>query len=234
MEKEIWKRATRPAFWQGYFRWYEQWMAHSHYHDRIVKAITSVAESSWRILDIGAGNGVLSKPLVQMGCEVTALEPSSAMRNLLREKLEEDNSPDIHIERRPWEKVPCKSVQNYDLVLACNSLHLSQIGFASALEKVFAAKPKSVVVVTEFFSPEISIPIRCSNYYMEYARIELIGNAFAYHSKEEALEHWSANTGRHPDTWERDEIKQKLVNRDNHLWMDDSALVGLFCWKKMQ
>ena len=234
MEKEIWKRAKTPAFWQGYFRWYQQWMSHSHYHDRIVKAITSVAEPSWRILDIGAGNGVLSRPLVRMGCEVTALEPSSAMRNLLREKLEEDNSHGIHIDRRPWEKVPCKGVKNYDLVLACNSLHLTQIGFTSALAKVFATEPKRVIVATEFFSPEISIPTRCGNYYMDYARIELVGSAFAYHSEGEALEHWSANTGLRPDIGERDEIKQKLVKRGNHLWLDDSALVGLFSWRATQ
>jgi len=209
-------------------------MAHSHYHDGIVKTITSMARPSWRVLDIGAGNGVLSRPLARMGCEVTALEPSAAMRHLLRQKVEEDGSHGMHVDRRTWEKVPCKAFEGYDLVLACNSLHLTQMGFAPALAKVFAAKPKRVVVVTEFFSPEIRIPMRSGDYYMEYARIGQVGSAFAYHSVNEASEHWSANKGRRPDTWERDQIKHKLVNRGNHLWMDDSALVGLFCWKAFQ
>jgi len=208
-------------------------MAHSHYHDGIVKTITSIARPTWRVLDIGAGNGVLSTPLARMGCKVTALEPSSAMRHLLRQAAA-NQCHGIHIDTRTWETVPCKAFRDYDLVLACNSLHLTQIGFAPALAKVFAARPKRVVVVTEFFSPEIRIPTRSGNYYIEYARIEQVGSAFAYHSLDEALEHWSANTGRRPDTWERAEINWKLVNRGNHLWIEDSAFVGVFCWKAFQ
>jgi SAM-dependent methyltransferase len=235
MEKQIWKRATTPAFWQEYSRWYRQWMAHSHYHDRIIDTVTAMASPTWRVLDIGAGNGVLSKPLARMGCEVTALEPSSAMRNLLREDSHGDQAHDgMRIDGRRWETVPCEAFQCYDLVLACNSLHLAQIGFGPALAKVFATKPKRVVVVTELISPEIRIPLQSGNYAMPYARIEQTSSAFAYHSVPEAFEHWSANNGRRPDTWERDEIKQKLIRRGDHLWMDDSALVGMFFWKPLQ
>lgn len=230
MEKSIWKRATTPSFWQGYVPWYQQWMAHSHYHDGIVKTITSMARPTWRVLDIGAGNGVLSRPLAQMGCAVTALEPSSAMKHLLRQEAA-DQCDGMYIDGRRWEAVRCEAFRGYDLILACNSLHLTQIGFAPALAKVFASKPKRIVVVTEFFSPEIKIPARSGNYYMAYARIEQVGSSFAYHSQDEAMEHWSANTGRRPDTWEKAEIKSKLVGRGDHLWMADAAFVGVFCWK---
>ncbi len=234
MEKEIWKKATTPSFWQGYSRWYQQWIAHSRYHDGIVKTITSLAASTWRVLDIGAGNGVLSRPLARMGCQVTALEPSSAMRRLLRQKMEQDGCQGMQIDGRTWDAVPSETFRDYDLVLACNSLHLTGVGFSPALAKVFAVKPKCVLVITELFSPEIRIPVRSANYYMHYARIEKTGSAFAYHSVNEAMEHWSANNGRRPDTWERDEIKQKLVKREDMHWMDDSALVGVFCWRALQ
>ena len=158
MEKTIWKRATTPCFWQGYVRWYQQWMAHSHYHDGIVNTITSMARPTWRVLDIGAGNGVLSRPLARMGCEVTALEPSPAMRDLLGREARADRCDGMHIDERRWETVRCEAFRDYDLILACNTLHLTQIGFAPALAKVFAAEPKSVLVVTEFFSSEIRIP----------------------------------------------------------------------------
>ncbi len=194
--------------------------------------MTFMARPTWRVLDIGAGNGVLSMPLARMGCEVTALEPSSAMRHLLRQAA--DRSHGMHTDMRRWETVPCEAFRGYDLILACNSLHLTQIGFTPALAKVFATEPKRVVVVTEFVSPEIRIPIRLRNYYMEYGRIEQVDSSFAYHSVDEALEHWSANNGKPPDTWKCDEIKQKLVNRGDHLWIEDSAFVGIFCWKAFQ
>lgn len=195
--------------------------------------MTFMARPTWRVLDIGAGNGVLSRPLARMGCKVTALEPSSAMRHLLRQAAA-DRSHGIHIDRRRWETVPCEAFRGYDLILACNSLHLTQIGFTPALAKVFATEPKRVVVVTEFVSPEIRIPARFGNYYMEYGRIEQVDSSFAYHSTDEALEHWSANTGRRPDTWERAEINWMLANRGDHLWIEDSAFVGVFCWKAFQ
>jgi SAM-dependent methyltransferase len=233
MEKQIWKRATTPAFWQGYFRWYQQWMAHSRYHERIARTLTTLAKPSWQVLDIGAGNGVLSRPLAHMGCEVTALEPSSAMRHLLREQTRKDSSHSVKIDGRPWEQVPCRAFRGYDLILACNSLHLTRIGFTPALSKVFATQAKRVVVVTELFSPEIRIPLRRGNYALQYVRVEKIGNGFAYHSVNEAFEHWAANNGRRPDIREKDDIAQKLVKRGDHLWMDDTALVGLFCWNAM-
>ena len=231
MEERIWKRAARLDFWQEYSRWYRQWIAHSHYHDSIVKTITAIAKPLWRVLDIGAGNGVLSRPLAQMGCEVTAMEPSSAMRHLLRQEAAADECQTIHIERRRWETVGIEEVGGHDLIVACNSLHLTQIGFVPALAKAFAAKPKWVVAITEFFSPEIKIQARYGNYYMVYARIEKIGNPFAYHSPGEAMEHWSTNNGRRPDIWEKAEITSQLVRRGDHWWMADAAAVGLFCWK---
>jgi hypothetical protein len=234
MEQSIWKRATTPSFWEGYVRWYQQWMTHSHYHEGIVKTITSMARPTWRILDIGAGNGILSRPLAQMGCEVTALEPASAMRHLLRQEAAADQCHGMHIDGRRWEAVRCEAFRGYDLILACNSLHLTQIGFSPALAKIFATKPKRIVVVTEFFSPEIRLPVRSGHYCLEYARIENVGSSFAYHSQDEAMEHWSANTGRRPDIWEKAEIKSKLVRREGHLWMADSAFVGVFCWKAFQ
>jgi SAM-dependent methyltransferase len=233
MEQSIWKRAATPSFWQGYVPWYQQWMAYSHYHDGIIKTITSIARPPWRVLDIGAGNGVLSRPLVQMGCEVTALEPSSAMRDLLEQEAAYQ-CDGMHIDERSWEAIRCEALCGYDLILACNSLHLTQIGFLPALAKIFASEPKRVVVVTEFFSSEIRIPVRSGNYRMAYARIEEVESSYGYHSRDEAVEHWSANTGRHPGLWEKAEIKSKLVRRGDHWWMADSALVGLFCWKAFQ
>jgi len=230
MEKQIWKRARTLSFWEDYSRWYRQWMDHTDYHDCIINAVTSMAKPKWRVLDIGAGNGILSRPLAGKGCEVTAMEPSPAMRGLLREEIKAEDAQAVSIDRRSWEAASCGTLRDYDLILACNSLHLSQIGFRPALAKIFATRPEYVMVVTEFFSPDIRIPFRSGGYQLQYGRVEKMNSAFAYHSVEEAIAHWCANNGRQPDTREEEQIKKNLVRVGDHLWMDDSALVGVFFW----
>jgi 2-polyprenyl-3-methyl-5-hydroxy-6-metoxy-1,4-benzoquinol methylase len=42
-------------------------MEHNNYHERIVEVLSSMVKPDWRILDIGAGNGMLSLPLCAMG-----------------------------------------------------------------------------------------------------------------------------------------------------------------------
>jgi len=83
MEQTICRKTATVGFWDGYARWYKLWMEHNHYHDRIIGMLTEHVAPGWRVLDIGSGNGVLSLPLCAIGCEVTALEPSVGMRNLL-------------------------------------------------------------------------------------------------------------------------------------------------------
>ncbi len=61
---------------------------------------------------------------------------------------------------------------------------------------------------------------------MEYARIEQAASFFAYHSQDEAMQHWSANTGRRPDIWEKAEIKSDLVRRGDQLSMSAKKAPG--------
>ena len=43
----------------------------------------TMVSHGWRVLDIGAGSGILSLPLCAIGCDGTAMEPSIGMRSLL-------------------------------------------------------------------------------------------------------------------------------------------------------
>ena len=45
--------------------------------------LTTMVSPGWRVLDMGAGSGILSLPRCTIGCEVTAMEPSIGMRSLL-------------------------------------------------------------------------------------------------------------------------------------------------------
>ena len=81
MAKTICKKAASVP--DGYAPWYKLWMEHKNYHDRIIHALTTMVSPGWRVLDMGAGSGILSLPRCTIGCEVTAMEPSIGMRSLL-------------------------------------------------------------------------------------------------------------------------------------------------------
>ena len=67
MERAICKRVATVRFWDGYARWYKLWMEHTQYHQRIIEVLLAMTEKDWRVLDIGAGNGILSIPLYVRG-----------------------------------------------------------------------------------------------------------------------------------------------------------------------
>ena len=66
---------NRPAtvdYWDGNAKWHKLWVEHNAYHNKIIQLLTTFVQPGWKVLDIGAGNGVLSLPLCAIGCRVTA------------------------------------------------------------------------------------------------------------------------------------------------------------------
>lgn len=91
--------------------------------DGLERAAAMQLASGMKVLDIGSGPGVLAIPLAKRGCQVTAVEPSEAMRSLLQKHMEEQQ---IHIRILPytWETVPEGELEQYDLVIASYSLFM--------------------------------------------------------------------------------------------------------------
>ncbi|MEW6067168.1 MAG: class I SAM-dependent methyltransferase [Nitrospirota bacterium] len=230
-EKTICRRAATVQFWDSYARWYKLWMAHNNYHGRIIEVLTTMVKPGWKVLDIGAGNGVLALPLSAVGCDVTALEPSTGMRSLLYEEAFGRGIDWITVDERRWEDIPCFELKDYDLIMACNSLHLTEMGFAQAIEKTFYAKPKNIFVVTELGSPEIKVKWQYGDYKMVFTKCYETESSFAYHTMDEVFEHWSYKKGRmlYPD--EEQDIKSMLTIEDCHLWIKDTAYVGMYWWE---
>jgi ubiquinone/menaquinone biosynthesis C-methylase UbiE len=232
MEKTICKRAATVNFWDMYAKWYKLWIEHTNYHNRIIEVLTEMVKPGWKILDIGAGNGVLSLPLCAIGCDVIAIEPSVGMRSLLYENSFYRSIDWIKVDERRWEDMPIFELNNYDLIIACNSLHLTEIGFSQALQKIFQAKPANVFIITELGSPEIKVQWRYENYTMLFTKCYATESSFAYHSMDEVFEHWTIKKGDLLSIDEKLDIKSKLVIEDDHLWIKETAYVGMYWWSR--
>jgi SAM-dependent methyltransferase len=84
-----------------------------------------------RVLDIGAGTGTLSVPLAAHGCDVTAVEPSPAMGEILKEYQQEQKTREITLIPKRWEDVTLGELgEPFDAVIASYSLMVTDIGDA--------------------------------------------------------------------------------------------------------
>lgn len=140
-----------------------------------------MVQPRWNVLDIGAGSGILSLPLCAIECDVTALEPSAAMRSLLYEESFKRGIDWIKVNDGRWEDFQVCETGKNDLIMACNSLHLTQMGFEKALEKIFEAEPRNVFLVTELGSPEIKVKWQYGDYKMLFSKNYETESSFAYH-----------------------------------------------------
>lgn len=219
------------AYWDGYSQWYKLWFEHNNYHDAVLETLMEMVKPGWKVLDVGAGNGVLSLPLCAIGCEVSALEPSAGMRKLLYKEANRRGIDWIRVDNRRWEEFHDFSAE-FNLIIACNSLHLMPLGKDHSLKRIFSLKPTNVFVVSEIPFENAKRQIYFDDYTRTFTKKKAIESSFAYHSIAEAIEHWSYKNRRTPGPCEEREIRTKLIWKHNHFWMQDMASVHMYWWTR--
>jgi protein-L-isoaspartate O-methyltransferase len=122
--------------------------------DRVSATLDALSLSpDARVLDVGAGPGVLTVPIASRTAHVTAVEPSEGMMTVLREYMKDKGIETIRCVQKRWEDVADGDLEPpYDLVLASFSLGMPDVG--AAIEKMNAASSGRVCLIWHAGEPQ--------------------------------------------------------------------------------
>jgi len=219
-------------FWNGNSRWYRLWVEHTNYHEPILHQLMQRIQPHWRILDIGAGNGVLTFPLAALGCTVTAIEPSAAMRRLFFENAWRWGIGHVAVDDRSWDDFADAPHEQYDLALACNSLHACGNDQEAAFQRLLTLKPRNVFVVTEKDSGQVSNAAAHHGYALRWVNEYEMQSPHVYHSLDEAYEHWHFMSELGVAGFDMRQFAAQLRLREDHWFFDETVKVSLLWWSR--
>ena len=115
--------------------------------------------------------------------------------------------------------------------MACNSLHLTELGLVNALNKIFQFNPKRVFLASELY-PRIEVEQLTGEYSLLFTDYFQTESSFAYHHIGEMVDHRSYQKGGRLSAQEVQEITATLTFQDGHYWLKDITTVGMFCWER--
>lgn len=119
------------------------------YHDLLFSKLILDCEDS--VLDLGCGEGSITIPLSKKVKEVTGIDSSEKMLELLNKRCEEQNIKNVKTILKPLENISLEEIGKYDIVLASRSLN-GIIPIKETLEEINKIAKKYVFLT--FFGPE--------------------------------------------------------------------------------
>lgn len=211
---------------------------------------------SSRVLDIGAGPGIISIPLAKQVSHVTAVDPSPGMISILKEKIAEHGVTNIHCQQKYWEDIDTTEdlLPPYDIVVA--SLSLDMLDIRPALEKMNRVCSKAVYLY--WFAGEPTwethtrklMPLLHGTAYSPLPKCDILFNVLyrmgiyphiskstychteQYNSSEEALSHYKDYY--HVSTPEQEQVLKDylaaILKRENHSFVSSSHATCLKIW----
>lgn len=193
----IWKEAVlklpkkdTTKSWNKIAIKFDEWMKKDDYPGELVSKIE--VEKGDSVLDIGSGNGAITIPLAKKARSVTAIDISTKMLNLLREKAVKENISNIKCIKSKIEDLKVDEIGEHDVVVASRSFN----GIADIqleLEKVNQIARKYVYITLwginnrEFESKIARLLGRQSYQHPDYTIVMNILNDMGIHAHAEPL-----------------------------------------------
>ena len=100
------------ATWDDIAPKFNQWMEKDDYPKKVLQRIKCDANDS--VLDIGCGNGVITIPLAKKANNVTAMDISGKMLEILTQKAEKSGIKNINTIKKRLEDTTVDEIGNHD------------------------------------------------------------------------------------------------------------------------
>ncbi|MFQ5329346.1 MAG: class I SAM-dependent methyltransferase [Thermodesulfobacteriota bacterium] len=137
--------AKPSGFWNSIkAAWYVRGLAHSTLPAQSLEIILPTTEGSSTFLDVGSGCGTLAVPLALAGKQVTAIDPSSAMIDLLQKEAAQRGLDNLKALKSGWEEY---DKSPHDVLICANVPDLLK-GPTTFLREADLCARKAVFIIT--------------------------------------------------------------------------------------
>ena len=248
--------AKPSGFWNSIkAAWYLKGLSHSTLPEKSLEIILPRTEECSTFLDVGSGCGTLAIPLALAGKEVTAIDPSSSMIDLLQEEVARRGLNNLKALKSGWEEYEKRA---HDVVICANVPDLLK-GSTSFLSEANVCARRAVFIVTsadpnadKFYYRELypllfhkEFPRRddylktyCALHQISiFANVEIIDYNFdqPFDDMEEAVAFWKEYLGIVTEEHDRalaSFLESKLEKHDDGLLARFRKKAAIIWWKK--